>query len=84
MDKSFNFSLFSRVLRVKNSMPIRLPRSFWLYDMWKCMTKNHEKHLETRLHSIRALNPRPVENLQLYKMLAKKKVFEFKVSELVI
>ena len=48
------------------------------------MSKNHEKHLETRLHSIRALNPRPVENLQLYKMLAKKKVFEFKVSELVI
>ena len=39
------------------------------------MSKNHEKHLETRLHSIRALNPRLEENLQFYKMLAKKKGF---------
>ena len=31
-----------------------------------------EKHLATRLHSIRALNPRPEENLQLYKKLVKK------------
>ena len=33
-----------------------------------------------RLHSIRALNPRPEENLQLYNKLAKKRI---QVSELV-
>ena len=58
--------------------------------MWKYATKQEllhiksEKHLETRLHSIRALNPRPEENFQFYKKFAKKKkVSEFKVSELV-
>ena len=91
VDESFNFSLFSRVLRVKNSMPIPFPWSFWLV-MWKCTTKQecfhikNEKHLETRLHSIRALNPRPDENLQLYKKLAKKRFLKssFWISHLIL
>ena len=48
-DESFNFSLFSRVLRIKNSMSIPFPWSFWL-DMWKCMTKQvclHVKKLKS-------------------------------------
>ena len=44
--------------------------------------KVKKKNMETRLHSIRALNPRPEENLQLYKKLAKKD-FWIQVSELV-
>ena len=36
-----------------------------------------------RLHSICALNPRPEENLQLYKKLEKKIGFKLKVPELV-
>ena len=91
LDESFNFSLFSRVLRVKNSVPIRFPWSFWL-DMWKCTTKQErlhiksEKHLEARLHSICALNPRPEENLQLYKKLAKKRFLNssFRINHLIL
>ena len=42
-----------------------------------------EKHLERRLHSIRALNPRSKSNSHIYKKLVKIRVSEFKVSELV-
>ena len=45
MDKSFNFLLFSRVLRVKKSMPIPFPCSFWLV-MWKCRTKQECLHIK--------------------------------------
>ena len=45
LDESFNFSLFSRVLRVKNSVPIPFPWSFWL-DMWKCTTKQERLHIK--------------------------------------
>ena len=44
--------------------------------------KKKKKNMETRLNSIRALNPRPEENLQLYKKLVKKD-FWIQVSELV-
>ena len=50
VDESFNFSLFSHVLRVKNSMPILFPRSFWLVNMWKYATKQvllHNKKWKT-------------------------------------
>ena len=79
VDESFNFSLVSRVLGVKSGMPIPFPRSFWLVDMWKYATKQvllhikSEKHVEARLHSIPALNPRPNKNLHIYKKLAKKR-----------
>ena len=45
VDESFNFSLFSRVLRVKSSMPISFPWSFWLV-MWKCTTKQECLHIK--------------------------------------
>ena len=42
--------------------------------------------METRLHSIRALNLRPDENLQLYKKLAKKRFLNsrFSISHLIL
>ena len=43
VDDSFNFSLFSRVLRVKNSMPIPFRWSFWI-DM--CMVKQVCLHIK--------------------------------------
>ena len=60
VDDCFNFSLFWRVLGVKNGMPIPFPRSFWLLICWSTRQNKYfsisksEKHLETRLHSIRA------------------------------
>ena len=60
MDESFNFSLFSRVLGVKNGMPIPFPRRFWLLICGSTRQNKYffisksEKHLETRLRSIRA------------------------------
>ena len=91
VDESFNFSLFSCVLRVENSMPMSSTWSFWL-DMWSARQNKNvfisksEKHMETRLHSIRALNPRPEENLQLYKKLAKKRFLNssFWISHLIL
>ena len=60
LDQSFNFSLFWRVLGVTNGILIPFPRSFWLMicgstrqNKYFLISKN-EKHLETRLHSIRA------------------------------
>ena len=78
VDENFNFSLFSLVLRIKNSMPIPFPWSFWL-DMCKCMTKQvclHIKNWKTsgnETTKIHVLNPRLEENLKLYKKLAKKR-----------
>ena len=60
MDESFNFLLFWCVLGVKNGMPIPFPGTFWLLicgSTWQnksFFTSKSEKHLETRLHSIRA------------------------------
>ena len=45
LDGSFNFSLFSHVLRVKNSMPIPFPWRFWL-DMSKYTTKQERLHIK--------------------------------------
>ena len=65
----------------------------FLLVMWTCTTKqeclhikNWKKHLEARLHCIRALNPRPEENLQLYKKLAKKRFLKSKfwISHLIL
>ena len=90
MEESFNFLLFSPILGVKDDMSILFPQSFWLLICGSTQqnkysfTSKSEKHLETRLHNIRALNPRPEKNLHIYKKVAKKeKVFKFKVSELV-
>ena len=53
-------------------------RGFLLVHMWKYATKQvllvskSGKNLEARLHSIRALNPRPEGNLQIYQKLTKK------------
>ena len=44
--KDFSFSLFSSVLRVKNSVPILFARSFWLIDMWKYATKQVLLHIK--------------------------------------
>ena len=70
-------AIFTRS-KSKNSMPIPFPWSFWL-DMRKCSTKQERLHIkkwktygnEITQHS--ALNPRPEENLQLYKKLARKR-----------
>ena len=86
VDGSFNFSLFSWVLRVKNSMPIPVPLKFLaryveVHDKTRMSSyKKIEKHLETRFHSIRKLNPKPTENLQLYKKLAKKRFLSYSPS----
>ena len=60
MDESFNFSLFWRILGVKNGMLIPFPRRFWLLicgstrqNKYLFISKS-EKHVETRLYSIRA------------------------------
>ena len=86
MDESFNFSLFSRVLGVKNGMPIPFPRSFWLLicgsmrqNKYFFMSKS-EKHLETRLHDIRAYL---IRKTCVFTRSLQKKVSEFNVSELV-
>ena len=46
VNETFNYSLFSRVLRVKSSMPIRFLQSFWLVDMWKYATKQELLHIK--------------------------------------
>ena len=46
VNESFNLSLFSHVTRVKNSMPISFPRSFWLVNMWKYATKQVLLHIK--------------------------------------
>ena len=47
VNERFNFSfIFTRVLRVKNSMPISFPRSAWLANMWKYATKQVLLHIK--------------------------------------
>ena len=89
VDESFNFSLFSRVLRVKNSILISFPRSFWLVNMWKYVTKQVFLHTikvkniwkEITQHScIKSKTRRKLATMQ---EACQKKVSEFKVSGLV-
>ena len=64
VDDSFNFLLFWRVLGVKNDKPVPFPRSFWLLICGSTRQNKYffisksEKHLETRLYSIRAYSMR--------------------------
>ena len=86
VDKSFDFSLFSRVLRVKSSMPILLPRSFWLVDMWKYVTKFSYQKLKNTWNEITqhsCIKSKTRGKLATLQEACEKKVSEFKVSELV-
>ena len=82
----FQFLVILNVLGVKNGMPIPFPRSFWLLicgsmrqNKYFFMSKS-EKHLETRLHDIRAYLMRKT---CVFTRSLQKKVSEFNVSELV-
>ena len=86
MDESFNFSLFWYVPGVKNGKPIPFPRSFWLLICGSMrqnkyfFISNSQKHLETRLYSIRAYLMRKT---CIFTRSLRKKGFRIKVSELV-
>ena len=89
MDESFNFSLFSRVLRVKNSMPIPFPWRFCLVNMWKYATKQvllHIKKWKTSENEITqhlCIKSKTRGKLATLQEACEKKVSEFKISELV-
>ena len=78
LDDSFDLSFFSHLLSLKKSMLISFPEVFGQLICGSTrqntyfFTSKSGKLLETRLHIIRALNPRPEENFQNYKKLARK------------
>ena len=86
-NKSFNFPLFSLVLRVKDCMPILLPRSFWLVDMWRYATIQlllHIKEWKTSGNEITqhsCIKSKARGKLATLQKACEKKVCKFKVSE---
>ena len=89
LDESFNFSLFSRVLRVKNNMPILFPQSFWLVDMKKYATKQvlfqikKQKTSGNQITQHSCIKSKTRGKLATLQEACEKKVSESKVSELV-
>ena len=88
MNVSFNFSLFSCLLSVKDSLLISFPEVF---GYMTCESKRQNKYLfisksgnpiETRLNIIRALNPRQKKTWKFTKSL-RENGSEFKISELI-
>ena len=88
LDESFNFPLFSCVLRVKNSMPIPFPGRFWLVDMWKCATKQKLLHIKkgnasgNEITQYSCIKSKTRGKLATLQEACKRKVSEFKYFQI--